>query len=193
MRIAVVVLSVAVLAQSSSGVFEIELWPGEGRPRFRAATAELGIREAPSVSAKVVRRLPVSKGQEITFDQTRYRTVKAGRLQVLTSTSVNGRILGAIRFLSLESYYKGRFPTKAVECRQGDALEYLQYRAEGTCFVRIGGQVIDADPCPVQDERAFRVATKPETEWWIRMVLNDTPVGWLRVEDASIKLIDRQF
>ena len=76
------------LIEAGGGVFEIELWPGEGRPQFQAVARELPIREIPSTSATIVRRLRVSRGQRIAFDETRYRTTESGQLQVLSTTSV---------------------------------------------------------------------------------------------------------
>jgi hypothetical protein len=187
-RLLSLLAALALFAQSPSGVFEIELWPGEGRPQFEAATNELIIREMPSTSARIVRRLRVARGRQLAFDETRYRTIEAGHLQVLSATTVTGRILGTTRLLTRDAYYSGQFPRQQVACREGDVIEYLQYRAEGTCFVVIGDQVVDADyPCPAQDDGRFRVITRPKTEWWIRIVLNRVPVGWVMVDEKTVK------
>jgi len=183
----------ALFAQAPSGVFEIELWPGEGRPQFHAVTTELAIRDIPSTSARIIRRLRVSSGQEIAFDETRYRTIESGHLQVLSATSVTGRVLGTIRLLTRDAYYRGQFPRKAVAYKEGDVIEYLQYRAEGTCFVHVADQVVDADPCPAQDDRTFRIITQPKTEWWIRVVLDHVPAGWVMVDEKTIKQTSRSF
>jgi hypothetical protein len=185
--------ALALFAQAPSSVFEIELWPGEGRPQFQAVTTELGIREMPSTSARIARRLRVSSGQPITFDETRYRTTESGRLQVLSATSVTGRVLGTIRELTRDAYYRGQFPRQTVACKEGDVIGYLQYRAEGTCFVQVADQVVDADPCPAQDDRNFRVVTEPSTEWWIRVVLDRVPVGWVMVDGKTVKQSGRSF
>jgi hypothetical protein len=187
------VAGVALFVQAPGGVFESELWPGEGRPQFQAAATELAIREMPSMSATIMRRLGVTMGQQIAFDETRYRTTESGHLQVLAAASVTGRVLGTIRLLTRDAYYKGRFPSRAMALKEGDIVEYLQYRAEGTCFVRIKDQVIDADPCPAQDDRAFRVVTQPRTEWWIRVVLDSVPVGWVMVDEKAVKQSGRSF
>jgi len=134
------VAALGLFAQAPSGAFEIELWPGEGRPQFQAVANELAIHATPSSSAKIVRRLGVAPGQDIAFDETRYRTTESGQLLVLAATHITGRVLGPTRSLTRDAYYSGEFPRQAVACRQGDVVEYLQYRAEGTCFVRVGGQ-----------------------------------------------------
>jgi hypothetical protein len=182
------VLATAVLfAQAPTGVFEVELWPGEGRPLFQAVTNELVVRETPSRSANIVRRLLGWKGHEVAFDDSRYRTIESGLLQALSTTSVTGRVLGAIRRLTREAYYRGQFPRKTVSLKEGDVIEYLQYRAEGTCFVRVADQVIDADPCPTPDDRTLRAVTQPKTEWWIRLVLDGAPVGWVMVDENTVE------
>ena len=193
MRALTFVAALVLFAQAPSGVFEIELWPGEGRPEFQAEANELVIHETPSSSARIVRRLTVAPGQDIAFDETRYRTTESGHLQVLAATHITGRILGSIRTLTRDAYYKGRFPQQTVACKEGDVIEYLQYRAEGTCFVRVGDQVVDADPCPARDDGTFRVATKPKIEWWIRVVVDRVPVGWALVDGKAIKQNGRTF
>jgi hypothetical protein len=185
--------ALALVAQAPTTLFEIELWPGEGRPEFQAVASELVIHEMPSTSAKITRRLGVTRGQRIAFDETRYRTTESGHVQVLAAASITGRVLGKIRLLTRDQYYKGRFPTQAVAVKKGDVIEYLQYRAEGTCFVQLADQVIDADPCPVQNDRTFRVNTQPKTEWWIRVVLDRVPVGWTMVDEKAIKQSGRSF
>jgi hypothetical protein len=185
--------AVAFFAQAPSGVFEIELWPGEGRPQFQAVANELVIREMPSMSANIVRRLGITRGQHIAFDETRYRTTESGHLQVLAAANVTGRVFGTIRLLTRDAYYKGQFPRQSVALKEGDVVEYLQYRAEGTCFVHIADHVIDADPCPAQDDRTFRVITQPKTEWWIRVVVDRVPVGWVMVDEKAVKQSGRSF
>jgi hypothetical protein len=193
MRALSFVAAVALLAQAPSGVFEIELWPGEGRPHFQVMSNELAIHETPSSSARIVRRLSVGRGQDLAFDETRYRTTESGHLQVLAPTRITGRVLGAVRSLTRDAYYSGQFPRQGVACQQGDVIEYLQERAEGTCFVRVNDQVVDADPCPAQDDRTFRLTSKPKTEWWIRVVVDRVPVGWVMVDGKTVKPSGRTF
>jgi hypothetical protein len=192
-RLLSLLAAVALLAQATGSVFESELWPGEGRPRFEAVASELAIREAPSLSATIVRRLAVTRGQQVAFDDTRYRTIESGHLRAVASVDLAGRVLGTTRLLTRDAYYKGRFPQQVVAVKEGDVVEYLQYRAEGTCFVRVADQVIDADPCPAEDHRAFRTISQPKTEWWIRLVLDRVPVGWVLVDQTTVKESGRSF
>ncbi len=138
-----------VLAQGAAGVsFEVELWPGEGRPKFVAAATTIHPRAAPSNQAAAMPAVQVRKGEAVEFGATVYRTTKPGRLRALASATVTGRRLGPIVRLSRNDYYSGKFPAAAVPVTAGELIEYLQCRAEGTCFVRIRGDVIDAGPCP---------------------------------------------
>lgn len=65
-------------------------------------------------------------------------------------------------------------------------------RPRHTCFVRAGGSVIDAAPCPTEKPAEFRLDAKPITEWWIHLIENGRPRGWLLVTDASAKVVDRK-
>jgi hypothetical protein len=75
----------------------------------------------------------------------------------------------------------------------GDRVEFLQYRAEVTCFVRVDGAVIDAERCPATDARFFAVESKPVLEWWIEVVADGKPRGWLQVEPSTVKHVRRAF
>ena len=187
-----IVLLLAFL-QRPVALFEIDLWPGEGRPVFEAVSRNLELRELPSASSKVIGTVSASPRQRLSFDNTRYRTIQAGHIRVLASTRVTGRMLGVVNGLSREDYYKGKFAPAIVEVQPGANVEYLQYRAEGTCFVRIAGNVIDADPCPSNDKSMFRVETEPKTELWIHIVLSGDSAGWLLVTDSTVKIVNREF
>ena len=194
MRLLSFLAVIVVFAQAPSAiVFEVELWPGEGRPQFRAIATEIVIRQTPTATSPIVSHLQVTRGQQIAFDETRYRTIQAGTLQALTATSVTGRILETTRLLTRDAYYKGKFPQETIALNSGETFEYLQYRAEGTCFVRIGNRTIDATRCPAEDDRAFLVISEPKTEWWIRVVVDRVPVGWVMVDKKNIEESGRRF
>ena len=173
--------------------FEMDLWPGEGRPVFEAVAQQLRLHEYPSDSSRVVDTVRVRPRQRLSFDDTRYRTITPGRFRVLTSTTITGRAVGDVTRVSRSDYYSGKFGPADVAVTPGDRVEYLQYRAEGTCFVRTGGIVMDADPCPTAKSAEFRLEARPVTEWWIRVTANGTPRGCLLVTDATAKAIDRTF
>lgn len=194
MRSALVIFLLSAWLQVTPPVFEVELWPEEGRPRFEATGVTMTLREAPSQAAPVARLVDLAAGTPLKFDETRYQTLEPGKIEVLGSAVVHGRNLGAIRYLSREDYYRGRYPTQEWRVAAGDTIEYLQYRAEGTCFVRLAGSVVDADQCPALDQSSLRMIQEPRTVWWIRVVLDDgSSAGWLLVEDVAVKQVGRSF
>ena len=114
-----------------------------------------------------------------------------GQIQVLSAGTITGRVIGTAPLLTREAYYKETFPQGTTHVQPGDVIEYLQYRAEGTCFVRVQGRVLDAMPCPSENESSFRVVSQPMTEWWIRVVVDGEPLGWVLVEATTVYLSRR--
>jgi hypothetical protein len=178
-------------AQSPAPQFEVGLWPGEGRPVFEAVAAELFLREQPSTAAPITERLRVTKGSQVEFGSTIHRTVIPGSLRAITHNSVSGRPLGSIRRLSKDEYYSSKVPQVTLAVSSGTVIEYLQYRAEGTCFIRVWAEVIDADPCPAQNARTFSLDTEPQLEWWIEVLVGNKPLGWLMVDTGSVRQVRR--
>jgi hypothetical protein len=72
-------------------IFEIDLWPGEGRPVFAALAVRFQLRETPTKSARVVATWTGRIGQVLTFDDRGYQTTQLGRFIVLNPTIVTGR------------------------------------------------------------------------------------------------------
>lgn len=174
-----------VVLQTGLPVFEIDLWPGEGVPRFEAVTNELKLHELPSASSRIVSTVAVSSGQGVGFDNTLYRTVQAGRIEVLKPAKIDGRIIGKVNRLSRSGYYSNKFKAFERELQPKMIIEYIQYRAEGTCFLGIGGQVLDTW-CPADHDPNYRVLSEPKTEWWIHVMLG-TSAGWIEVNGSTVK------
>lgn len=192
MLLAILMALAFSLQPAPEAAFEVELWPGEGRPVFEAVAPQLRLHEYPSQSSRIVDTVTVRPRQRLSFDDTRYRTIRPGRFLVLTSTTLTGRTLGDVARVSWSDYYSVKFGPARLAVKAADRIEYLQYRAEGTCFVRIGGSVIDADPCPTEKAAEFRLEAKPVTEWWIRVVEVGRPRGWLLITNATARVIARK-
>jgi hypothetical protein len=173
-------------------VFEVDIWPGEGIPVVHAVRADLPLREAPDIAAAIVGTLNAKAGEQIRYDSTRVQTVSPAVVRIVGAAAVRGRSLGMLRHLSRSQYYSNAFRDTTIPLDPSVGMEYLQYRAEGTCFVRIGNQVVDADPCPLIDTTRFAVTGEPETLWWIR-ALGLTASGWLLVSDSTATVVDRTF
>jgi hypothetical protein len=173
--------------------FESGLWPGEGIPVVEAVRTQLALRASPRTTSRVVTTLSAKAGQRITYDSTRFQTMQAGEVRVRAAASVEGRNLGSVRYLSREQYYGGAFRDTVIDLIPPATIQYLQYRAEGTCFVRVGARVIDADPCPIHDTTKFVLRQQPKTLWWIHVARAMGATGWLLLTDSTARIVDRTF
>jgi hypothetical protein len=181
--VASVVVVSAGCAQASEAVFQVELWPEEGVPVFEATGEPLEFHESPDGASPVQHVVETTSGMPIAFDATRYQTREAGTLEVLQAAVIRGRDMGALQHLTRDRYYSPDFPRDEWQLLPGDTIQYLQYRGEGTCFVRIEGVVVDADSCPAFLREAFLLVSEPVTEWWIHATIDDR-TGWLLVDQA---------
>ncbi len=186
MKVACVALLLSFF-QVRGAFFESDLPPGEGPRVFEASSKVVNLRELPSISSKISKTVTVVLRQRFSFDDARYRTLQAGRIRALVDTHITGRMIGDLRRLSRSDYYSDRFRSANVEVPRGVSFEYLQYRAEGTCFVRIEGKVIDASPCPTIDKTTFKLEAEPKTELWIHVIVPGDSAGWLLVNESSLK------
>ena len=172
--------------------FELDLWPGEGIPVVHPLRTDLALRGAALVSAPVKAVVRVPLRAPLDYDTTRYQTLRAGRLRVRAPAMVQGRDFGVLKRLSRNAYYGGGARAVRLDVASPTVFEYLQYRAEGTCFVRIDSHVIDADPCPVQDTSAFRLEADPRLLWWIH-IRTAAATGWLLLSDTTAREVSRTF
>lgn len=169
-----------------------DLWPGEGVPHFAANTKTLDLHEQPSRTSPL-HRVPTSPGAAIDFDSTRFMTLRAGHVLARESGELSGRVFGRVTHVSKAMYYAATIPSRATGYAKGDTLEYLQDRAEGTCMMRVRGEVIEADECPTIDSAAFATLTQPQTEWWIHVVMSRASQGWLLIDPRFVRELDRTF
>lgn len=177
---------------SSTPVFEVGLWPGEGIPVIAAVRDEIPLLRSPSPEAASAGSLSAAAGSHITYDSTRVQTISPATVRVADSAVVRGRFLGAVHVLSRDRYYSDVFRDTILAFAPSERFEYLQPRAEGSCFVRIDGSVVEADPCPTHDSASFALSGEPELRWWI-FVTGDSASGWLLVSDSTAKVVRREF
>jgi len=186
-------LSTANHSASGSVEFTVDLWPGEGIPVIEARRAMLLVRAEPDPDSPVVDTIRVPRGRRLAFDATRVQTITAGTIRSLAPMHVTGRDMGSTSHVSHEQYY---FPTKAdvsIPVTAATTIDYLQYRAEGTCFVRIDRRVIDAYPCPGFGPESVVVERQPLTRWWIRVQGESGAAGWILVSDSTAQSVRREF
>ena len=74
----------------------------------------------------------------------------------------------------------------------GERVDYLVMRAEGSCFVRVRGVVVEAEPCPTANPSGFRLKEGPKTELWVHASSSNLN-GWVLVDEDAIKIVDREF
>lgn len=173
--------------------FTIDLWPGEGIPVIEAKRPVLLLRAEPDVDAPVVDSLNGRLGRRIAFDSTQFQTIRSGELRVVKPLEVAGRDLGELTHLSRDRYYHAEAPDISIPLAAPATIEFLQYRAEGTCFVRIERRVIDAHPCPGFGKDSVEVVRQPVTRWWIQVRGQGGAYGWLIVSDSTAQSVRREF
>jgi hypothetical protein len=172
--------------------FAIELPPGEGIPVLEAVSDTLTLRSGPRTEAPTTGQVGGVKGTITEHDSVRYITMRPGALVAVTASIIEGRDLGVVRLLSRAAYYEMPMPRDSFEFSPGDTIEFLQHRAEGSCFVRLGERVIDARRCPAIDPTTWTTLREPETELWFRLVVNGS-AGWVPVSDSTIRIARRTF
>lgn len=173
--------------------FATDLWPGEGIPVIETRRPRLPLRSAPDPDARIVDTLETRVGKRVAFDSTRYQTIEAGSISVLGTFRVTGRDLGEITHVPLDTYYASARAEISIPVAATATIDLLQYRAEGTCFVRLERRVIDAQPCPGFGRESVKVVREPVTRWWIRAQGKGGAFGWLLLTDSTAQSVRREF
>ena len=172
--------------------FETSLGPFESRKRFRSPSDSLRLHSAPSIHSWVIKNLKVISGAEIAYDQKRFRTLATGLFVAENSGSIRGTYYGVISYLSVEDYNRFRGARKDFEYAQKDTIEYLQYRAEGTGFIRLDNHVISVDLTSQNAANLLQVRD-PVVEFWIRVIDKDSkPIGWYLTHDEFVTKVHQR-
>ena len=174
-------------------VFASDIWPGEGIPVIVLQRTALPVFAEPDPSATVVDTLKGRVGQRVSFDSTRYQTLTSGSVAIHTLFTLTGRDLGDVKRLTLDRYYQPNEAEVSIPIVAPETLEFLQYRAEGSCFVRVQGKVIDAQPCPGFGRESVSVIRDPVTRWWILVRGAGGASGWILVSDTTARAVRREF
>ena len=186
-------LVISAARSEDSVAFAVDLWPGEGIPVIEMQRSVLPVRAEPDPAAPVVDTLRGRSGQRVAFDSTRYQTIVTGAIEVLAPFQLTGRDLGDVRRLTLDRYYHSSGTEASIQVTAPATIEYLQYRAEGTCFVRVVQRVIDAQPCPGFGRESVKVVREPLTRWWVLTRGTRGAIGWLLVSDSTARAVRREF
>lgn len=173
-------------------IFAVDLWPGEGIPVIELQRTSVPIREQPDPLSPVADTLRGRVGQRVAFDSTRYQTIATGSMDVSRPFQLTGRAFGNVKHLTLEQYYQS-LPEVTVGLAAATTIDVLQYRAEGTCFVRVEQRVIDAQPCPGLGRERVTVTREPVTRWWVLTRGSTGMQGWLFLSDTTARAVRREF
>ena len=174
--------AIAMLA-SPGLAFESALFPGEGPIRVRASGDEMVLRKAPMAYAGIADTIRIAQGEIIKVSNARFRTVVPGLFLVSDDCSIDGKRYGRVFYLSRLDYYRGGGKWETFRFSKRDTIEYLQYRAEGSAFLRMDGIVIKAELL-TPESVALREIRSPQLELWIEVEdkYND-PLGWFQMKD----------
>ena len=184
------------LPQPEMRPFESEFWPEEGIPVFEAKCPRIVLRARPSSDTPVVGYLSTVLGSRVPFSGFRYRTLRPGRVVVHEEYTLTGRNLGRTDYVSQSNYYDDGGELVILQLQSNDRLEYLQYRAEGSGFIRWQGLVLDVEYSPwLGSNRPLELVVEPVTEAWIRVESeSDMETGWILVnEEETVSEIGREF
>ena len=192
MKTVTALVLVLLCGTQTAPAFVIEMAPGEGIPHYTARGSTLAVREAPSSNAEIIARVEISAGTTVEYSATRFQTLQPGLLVATNDTEIRGRNLQARRHLTRDDYYRHAGDRSSVSVQRGDSIQYLQYRAEGTCFVIVRGDLWDSNECPALPGSAFTTLSDPIVEWWIQIAGEHVPVGWVLVDPATL-LVGRGF
>ncbi len=180
-------------SEPAPAAFITQLPPGEGRPRFVATGRAIVGRKGPSRSAEIVFRNDAPEpGSGIEAEESRVITVVPGRAVARTATEIEGRSFGRFRTISRRRYYGPDAPRVTRPLSPGDGVALFGHRAEGSCFIGIGAETLEAHLCPTFRPDDFAVREEPTLEWWIQMRWEGGPAYWLLVEDSVLD-VEREF
>jgi len=180
-----------VVPQPPPMTFESEFWPEEGIPVYQAQANSLQVFALPDRNSKSLGFATFEIGDEITFDGFRYRTIRPGKLETLKPNTLRARNLGLLSYISRDTYYDSPGEEIEIELRPGDTIEYLQYRAEGTGFLRWRGLVLDAEINSVSFRNSLKEVVEPVAQGWLRIPFQHG-MGWIPA-DETIREVDRRF
>ena len=178
------VLLFAAAISECAGSFASGMTPGEGGPHYETLAGGIELYAEPEAGAALIARVDPPPGTRFEFEEVRFRTLESAPVKLKAPIRVRGRSFGCISLLSRDDYYRGQYPEVDISLPEGAEFAYLQYRAEGTCFVRVGDAVLDTDDlCPPGDyEGSLEMAAEPATELWVKTTLEGVN-GWLRVDE----------
>ena len=171
--------------QEPGGVLMLERWPGEGVPvlAWQGPGDSLEVYARPG-AADAVRSIAVRKGQKLLWDRSLVRIEQPGQMEITGDCISSGFVYDPPEDGRLEG---GR--AREIYLPSGALLEVVCYAAEGFYIFRHQGEYIEmgvGQPCQ-------RMLAEPQTRWWVRMIAEGQPMGWIRADEKRVAVVDRRF
>jgi hypothetical protein len=175
-----------ISSMSLAQVFSVGLWPNEGKPTLSSLGKPIPVFKMPSSKSAKIGDLALKKAQTINFSDAVTITLKPGLILFNKGSELKGTDYGSVTTLSRDEYYDRGTPFNEKTTKD-ETFEYLQYRAEGSFFIRRKGKIfaLESGPKPL---------SQPTIEWWVRLKLpkNKLDAGWIKFESAMMQ-DQRQF
>lgn len=122
-------------------VFSIDLWPEEGKPSLVATGKPVKVFKEPTTRSSLIGTLTIEKDSVILFGDVRTVTVKVGVVKFAKGDETDATDFGNVASMNRQQYDDKGKPV-VVKFTKDETVDYLQYRAEGSFFVRRGGNVL---------------------------------------------------
>lgn len=106
---------------------------------------------------------------------------------------MSGTRFGAVARVLRDDYHGNHASRGHVNVTAETHIDYLQYRAEGECFVRVDGVVWAVEDCPTRFKDTYAVQGEPVVEFWARIVQQTRPAGWVLVDGQQVRVVGRTF
>src|SRR5207247_2575923 len=99
-----------------------------------------------------------------------YRTIRSGTATARSAGSLHGRSFGSVSYISRGMYYETYAEYRDYPFQSGDVIEYLQYRAEGSGFVRLKDDVLEVHLPWTEKDCPLQLTADPVCESWLQLV-----------------------
>lgn len=168
-------------SMSLAQVFSVGLWPNEGKPALSSLGKPIPVFKMPSSKSAKIGDLTLKKAHTINFSDAVTITLKPGLIMFNKGSELKGTDYGKVTALTKDEYYDRGTPFNG-KIASDETLDYLQYRAEGSFFIRRNGKVLALESGP-------EPLSKPMTEWWVRLKLtkNKLDSGWIKIQSDMVQ------
>ena len=168
-----------------SGQITIERWPQEGIPVIAWTGSEdsLSLYSHPG-DEKPDSRIAVQQHQHLHWDKSLMVVKKLGKLEILEDCIITGFV-----YDSFEDNKLAVGKTRELNFSSGMILDVVCYAAEGYYIFRHQDKYIETG----SSRECQQMLALPQTEWWVRIEKDDEPIGWVRVDEEKVSVVDRRF